>query len=349
MTKTGWKRAVSLPAALLGIVAFFMPWLQVSCGPVTFRFSGYECATGKAQQKMDSQAMEQFDRNMQKGLQAGLGRDESLESLPKAHAGVSSAGKSIDSDAVPVLWSIPVACGVLFVLALVGLPRIATVSVSLLASVYLAYVGVSWESQLSDPAVTGGILGHSWLAGYWLSWVALLAPTVMALVFHSPPEEVSVGLPSPNASAVPPSSVRQAGSVFGLTLGQQPRAAYAWAVPRASEAPTDPMDIPIRTGEPTLGLTRSATTPVSGPSNSMEQTQSSTSSDGDGMKKDNEHAVYTYEAPGLPLCPECGVRPVIFYCRRHSQALCLGCVVRHDRAGECTYVPGWRGKKSEAQ
>jgi len=48
-----WVRAVSVPTALLGIVAFFLPWVQVSCGPVSLAFSGYEMATGRADQKVE--------------------------------------------------------------------------------------------------------------------------------------------------------------------------------------------------------------------------------------------------------------------------------------------------------
>lgn len=48
-----WVRAVSVPTALLGVVAFFLPWVQVSCGPVNVAFSGYEMATGKGEQKVE--------------------------------------------------------------------------------------------------------------------------------------------------------------------------------------------------------------------------------------------------------------------------------------------------------
>ena len=120
-----------------------------------------------------------------------------------------------------------------------------------------------------------------------------------------------------NSPPSQPAPARQTGSMFGLTLGQQlrtghpAREAKSGNLPR-HEMPPGPPGVPFRPPGAT-----------GGPS------------------------IYTYEAPGLPQCPECGVRPVIFYCTRHSQALCLECVVRHDRVGECTYVPGWRGEKSE--
>ena len=55
--------------------------------------------------------------------------------------------------------------------------------------------------------------------------------------------------------------------------------------------------------------------------------------------------VYTYSAPGMPMCPECGQRPAIFYCSTHQSAVCLECVARHDKRGECVYVPAFRAAK----
>jgi hypothetical protein len=55
--------------------------------------------------------------------------------------------------------------------------------------------------------------------------------------------------------------------------------------------------------------------------------------------------VYTYSAPGMPMCPECGQRPAIFYCSTHRSALCLECVSKHDASGECVYMPAFRAPK----
>jgi hypothetical protein len=137
-------------------------------------------------------------------------------------------------------------------------------------------------------------------------------------------DQVLMNVPHP-----PATPVRQTGSVFGLTLRQQARIAHPAA---ASAAET----------------THGAPVPVPGPSGASERPERSMGSPGEEMGRKGKPAVYTYEAPGLPLCPECGVRPVIFYCRSHLKALCLECIVRHDRAPECVYVPGWRGEKSEA-
>jgi hypothetical protein len=52
--------------------------------------------------------------------------------------------------------------------------------------------------------------------------------------------------------------------------------------------------------------------------------------------------VFTYEAPGISLCPTCGLRPGLFYCRPHQSPLCLNCIATHDSPAECSYIPGWR-------
>ena len=57
--------------------------------------------------------------------------------------------------------------------------------------------------------------------------------------------------------------------------------------------------------------------------------------------------VYTYSAPGVPLCPQCGERPAIFHCLTHRQAVCLQCVAKHDQEAECFYVPAFRALKSD--
>lgn len=56
--------------------------------------------------------------------------------------------------------------------------------------------------------------------------------------------------------------------------------------------------------------------------------------------------VYTYSAPGMPMCPMCGQRPTIFYCVTHQTAVCLECVARHDERGKCAYLPTFRAPKS---
>jgi hypothetical protein len=59
--------------------------------------------------------------------------------------------------------------------------------------------------------------------------------------------------------------------------------------------------------------------------------------------------VYTYSAPGMPMCPECGERPSIFYCSTHQSAVCLECVAKHDERGVCVYLPAYRAPRPPAE
>jgi hypothetical protein len=52
--------------------------------------------------------------------------------------------------------------------------------------------------------------------------------------------------------------------------------------------------------------------------------------------------VYTYSAPGMPMCPICEQRPAIFYCSTHQGGVCLECVAKHDVPGVCVYLPQFR-------
>ena len=65
----------------------------------------------------------------------------------------------------------------------------------------------------------------------------------------------------------------------------------------------------------------------------------------DSAKPGSSGDVYTYSAPGMPMCPICGERPAIFYCSTHQSALCLGCVATHDVPQQCAYVPAFRAPK----
>ncbi len=58
-----------------------------------------------------------------------------------------------------------------------------------------------------------------------------------------------------------------------------------------------------------------------------------------------EPGVYTYSAPGMPMCPSCEERPAIFYCKTHQTTSCLGCVAKHDDPRDCVYVPVYRAPK----
>ena len=65
------------------------------------------------------------------------------------------------------------------------------------------------------------------------------------------------------------------------------------------------------------------------------------------VQEPSESRVYTYEAPGVPLCLDCRERPGVFYCLQHSKFLCLQCVAPHDQPDTCQYVPAFRGKRDD--
>jgi len=90
-------------------------------------------------------------------------------------------------------------------------------------------------------------------------------------------------------------------------------------------------------GQVSPGGTLGLETPVSGPE--AQATAGASSAGPPGTD------VYTYSAPGMPMCPTCGQRPAIFYCSTHRSAACLECVARHDEREKCVYVPAYRAPK----
>lgn len=66
-----------------------------------------------------------------------------------------------------------------------------------------------------------------------------------------------------------------------------------------------------------------------------------------GSSSPAEPELYTYSAPGMPMCPRCNERPTIFYCSTHQAAVCLQCVAKHDEPEKCVYVPAFRKPKNE--
>ena len=173
-----WVRGISIPGAMLGILAFFLPWVAVSCGPARLTVSGYELATGSYNDKFSTQGIDDFWRKTGDDLNRQTRARQKQKSLPNNPPIQATVQRQNN---VPMLWTIPVACIILVLLGAIGLPRTPTIIVSVLAAAYLAYFGITSEQQLNDPRNTGGILTHEWLVGYWMGWIGLLGPMFVAI------------------------------------------------------------------------------------------------------------------------------------------------------------------------
>lgn len=178
-----WAQAISVPTAIMGIVAFFLPWFQMSCGPLRLQFSGYELATGKWEDKIHPEHSQQFWNEVNKDInqrvvRRGANRRGAGPAIPPSNQAQPPVAKNISD---PLLWAEPIACCCLLLLALFGVPKVPTVLVSLAGSAYMAYFAVQASSAATDPQNTGGILEYSWLLGFWMAWVGLVAPAVVAL------------------------------------------------------------------------------------------------------------------------------------------------------------------------
>lgn len=176
--RSHWTSAASLPAALLGLVAFFLPWTEVSCGPIRLRFSGYDFASGRAQEKVGPRRMEEFSERFRQGLEQ---QRPQAKTEKRRREAVPRQPSEAEPRPILWLWAVPSACVVLALLCLFGLPRAPTALMSAVAAACLAYFAVCWEQAASDPAVTGaGILETHWLAAYWLAWVGIAVPPLLS-------------------------------------------------------------------------------------------------------------------------------------------------------------------------
>ena len=178
-----WTKAVSVPTAIIGIVGFFLPWFQVSCGPVRLQFSGYEFATGKWEEKMRPDSSQEFWDEFNKGASKGLTkRGTARGGAGPIRRPTNEVQPQVPANRpVPLLWIVPIACACLLLMGLFGAPKIPTVLVSLAGSAYLSYFAIEASRSGSDPRNTGGLLEYSWLIGFWMAWLGLVAPAVVAL------------------------------------------------------------------------------------------------------------------------------------------------------------------------
>jgi hypothetical protein len=180
---TSWAQAISVPTAIIGIVAFFLPWFQVSCGPIRLQFSGYEFASGRWEDKMRPEASQQFWDEFNKGVDQGFSKRGTVRAgaRPRKRPTNDVQPQVPVEKPLPLLWIVPIACACLLLLALFGAPRVPTVLVSVAGSAYLAYFAIDTSRAGTDPRNTGGILEYSWLFGFWIAWVGLITPAIVAL------------------------------------------------------------------------------------------------------------------------------------------------------------------------
>ncbi len=189
-----WMRGVSIPSALLGVLGFFLPWFEFSCGPIRLTMSGYELATGSWPDKFSPAHADEFWGGVRQQVGTDLNHSNHALARRERHKGGNAGTPSKPDDKpqkstrpreapkVPALWAIPAACLGLLLLSFFGLPRAPTIIISALAGAYLAYFAITTEQAANDFAVTGGVLQHGWLFGLWASCIGLLLPSVFALV-----------------------------------------------------------------------------------------------------------------------------------------------------------------------
>jgi hypothetical protein len=369
LNSQSWVRAASIPTAALGVVAFFLPWLQMSCGPISLSLSGYDMASGKVSEKLDPARMETFSRRVQRQLSAKRPGPRPRTLRQPEHTPDRPGYDPVVTSNLPLLWIIPVACAGIVLLALFGLPRAPTIIVSALASAYLAYFWARIEQAFTDPSNTGGLLDFHLLFGFWAAWLGLIAPMCAALfktrrdstafypVQPGPTTVSRPGLPNAyeehrglvlthisnlalvdaNQSVLPSlASVKASRSVYSYEAPGQPLCPQCDSSPAIFYCCSHRISL-------CLNCVGSHDMPAE-----WSYVPSWRAENASAGQPQTPGSTYTYEAPGLPLCPKCRRLPAIFHCRSHSRSLCLNCVGSHDIPAECSYVPRWRAEKSHA-
>src|SRR5712664_266680 len=82
---------LSVTVAILGLIAFFLPWLEVSCGGLKLQLSGYEIATGRVP---DTEGYKSFYNNLSSSLKSkrAVNRSEKkVRSMPNPQPGSTGA------------------------------------------------------------------------------------------------------------------------------------------------------------------------------------------------------------------------------------------------------------------
>jgi hypothetical protein len=130
-------------------VAFFLPWFQISCGPVAVTISGYEIASGSYQEKLSPEHYDQFHRRLEAAMDQASKRGKVRKAQPTQHPPQRSEPEPRTGQNDPVLWIVPGACGALFLLGLLGVPRVPTLLVSVTASAYVTIIVGGWENGVA--------------------------------------------------------------------------------------------------------------------------------------------------------------------------------------------------------
>jgi hypothetical protein len=184
-----WVSAISVPTAIVGALAFFLPWVQMSCVivPVHVNLTGYEIASGTWTRKVDTDRIKAFWDKADVDSRPKNQKNARPTTKPPAEAPKIPAEPRRGAT-TPMLWVVPVACAALALLGFFGLPRAPSIIVAVLGAAYLAYFAITSDRDLTDPQNTGGVMTHSWQWGFWLSWIGLIVPGVLAQIANGLPE-----------------------------------------------------------------------------------------------------------------------------------------------------------------
>lgn len=359
----------SVPMAILGLIAFFLPWLEVSCGPVKLQLSGYELATGRG---LEPERYQSFYNKLDTGLESKsrLNRSKGnvLNTPNPQHSMPTAQGKTYEG--TPVLWVVPGAFILIILTYILGVPRMVVLWLSAVPLAYLILFFVGNEMALNDPANTGGVIGHHWTLGFWMACLALTGEVGIALPrrsVNSRPSRSALGTGSSRQSPhqatepVPMSMIVARLRVVRSALWALTAALIILRVapiPVGHAVTLNRLCVlgAVLFGVPALFLT---SLPVSGRAREfmgwgrkseafpIPVVPTRSGAFGSSPSKSNP-GVYTYSAPGMPMCPECGCNPTIFHCTTHGRGLCLECVAKHDDPKECVYVPAFRAPKANS-
>jgi hypothetical protein len=172
---------ISLPAGFIVLLAFFLPWITVSCSGASETVTGYDMATGVSNQD----------------TAAGYASQES-------------------DDAHEYLWLIPAAGAGVLVAAYLRHTAAITRAAATRAYAVLGVAGLAvqiyeyfkLQSDLSDieQQIGTGLIALSYEAGWWLSLLALIAVLVAAFVANSEqdyPAQPAAPTPHPPGTSPP--------------------------------------------------------------------------------------------------------------------------------------------------